>query len=68
MEKQKDKVLDKGSTSVKSAISTLTSSGTVKTSDSIFRIVINTLRTTYSKLIEDKSLTVDFGNCQITLN
>lgn len=67
MRKQVDEKVNKGST-VEDAISTLKTEGTVKTTDSIFKSVLHMLRTHYNKLMDNKSLTVDYSNFEITLN
>lgn len=55
-------------TTVPSSVKDLMAKGTVRTSETIFKKVLHILRTSYSNLINDKSITVDYGTCQITLN
>lgn len=62
------KEVNKGSTAVTNAISTLKDKGTVKTSGNIFKDVISTLRTSYTRLIENRSISVNYSNFEITLN
>lgn len=55
-------------TKVATAISVLETKGTVATSSNIFKNVINTLRTNFSNLIDNKSISINYSNCSITLN
>lgn len=67
MEKLVNDRVNKGST-IEDTLSTLKEKGTVKTNVSTFKSVLQILRTSYKKLVEGKTLTVDYGNFEITLN
>lgn len=67
MEKQVNDKVNKGST-VHDAINKLQKEGTLKTNDSMFKSIMNMLRTNYDKLVRNKVLTVDYSNFEITLN
>jgi hypothetical protein len=68
MEKRTKGVMNKGSGSVDKVVKKLVSDGTITTNESTFKKVLNALRTTYAKLIENKSVSLDYGNFEITLN
>lgn len=65
----KNNEVNKGSTKIFNALNILENRGTVKVAtNNIFRDVIKILSKNYSKLIEGKSINVDYGNLEITLN